>query len=758
MITVTDVRRIVDTEAVFNRFRWVSLQLDFLRGLKYEPAVRSRLQQLPTKLLHLYDETYSQTLESRAEEEQLLIQNALRMLLCLHTPLRTGDFMLALCSCEEASLSAEDLLDLCSNFVVLDTELDIFRFAHLSVREFLETKDDYAPARNHALIAELSLRYLSSDIVRQSTEYWINQPFGSELGPQQNVLLIHKHPSKAPAAEKFTEYTMPCASCEKHQDAFWSCRMPDRSGVYYCEECVEGGRLCKYEDRCPLVTTLVYGRTNTPMINESLDDENEEVDADTRISTISTVPIFLDGFHLYSCGYWPFHLSQSMDLRLSTRLQTVSLDFMLGGQQTASASFVTWNNAIHISQRDNFQVNTWGYSTDLYEKVVCGVSQPADCIFIAAVWEFCDILELRLRNSPETVNNVCRLTGSPAFGSPALLLASVYGNIKAVQILLENGARLEATNCDGNTALMAAVISRQLEVARLLLESGADARTKQGKCYPLQQAVRTGHLGVVQLLLKYGAAPESEAMIDDPVLSETAAKGNEEAMQLILDSLTTTDSSTKLLWEKVTRIQKVMRIEGEAGLSQLLSTWPRSTVASKFLGTVLWDAVEREDEACARLLLANGADTDTMFEKRSVFDVAVRRFLKYGGGASELKFVKMLLDHGAKPNIRRYSKANLERLLGSGTEFGLTDLVNLCADSGADLNAPQFLCGVPLLRALETRNVEMVRLLLERGSDPKAVSDEFFSGNLECRDTGQHSLQYSEEEAGKLLSAYGATR
>lgn len=99
--------------------RWVSLQLDFLRGLKFEPAVRNRLRQLPKKLLHLYNETYSQSVESRAEEEQTLTKNALRMLLCLQTPLRTGDFMLALCSCEDAGLSAEDLVDLCSSFIIL---------------------------------------------------------------------------------------------------------------------------------------------------------------------------------------------------------------------------------------------------------------------------------------------------------------------------------------------------------------------------------------------------------------------------------------------------------------------------------------------------------------------------------------------------------------------------------------------------------------------------------------------------------------
>lgn len=50
-----------------------------------------------------------------------------------------------------------NILDICCNLVVLDEELDIFRFAHLSVREYLETRSDYAPNEGHALAVERCL-------------------------------------------------------------------------------------------------------------------------------------------------------------------------------------------------------------------------------------------------------------------------------------------------------------------------------------------------------------------------------------------------------------------------------------------------------------------------------------------------------------------------------------------------------------------------------------------------------------------------
>ncbi len=72
--------------------------------------------------------------------------------------------MLLVSSCgeEKASVTCEDVIDLCANFIVLDLELDVFRFAHLSVREVHETRGEYDYEQNHALAARCCLTYLSS--------------------------------------------------------------------------------------------------------------------------------------------------------------------------------------------------------------------------------------------------------------------------------------------------------------------------------------------------------------------------------------------------------------------------------------------------------------------------------------------------------------------------------------------------------------------------------------------------------------------
>ena len=117
---------------------------------------------MPATLRDLYHETYVKQLGGREAEERLIAETILRLLMCLREPLTTRDFLLALefCGEERTSVSIEAVLDLCANFVVLDTELDIFRFAHLSVREFLEKKEVFDAASNHAIAAECCLRYL----------------------------------------------------------------------------------------------------------------------------------------------------------------------------------------------------------------------------------------------------------------------------------------------------------------------------------------------------------------------------------------------------------------------------------------------------------------------------------------------------------------------------------------------------------------------------------------------------------------------
>ena len=89
---------------------------------------------------------------------------------------------------------------------------------------------------------------------------------------------------------------------------------------------------------------------------------------------------------------------------------------------------------------------------------------------------------------------------------PLALVASLYTDPAAIDVLFKHGARPEGTG-----ALACAAQKGNKDMVRSLLDGGAcpEAEAKALCVYntgsPLHGAVRHGHVGVVELLLRYGA-------------------------------------------------------------------------------------------------------------------------------------------------------------------------------------------------------------------------------------------------------------
>ena len=150
------------------RFRWVSLQLQYLCTIKVTGLVEERLGRLPQDLRKIYEETYTERLGEYQDEEKALVQCALRWLLCSNVVWDTATFLTLISSSSyhkaTDKLSRDALLDLCFHFIIHDAELDVFRFSHLSVREYLESLDSYQLDASHAFAAEYCLRLLTFEL------------------------------------------------------------------------------------------------------------------------------------------------------------------------------------------------------------------------------------------------------------------------------------------------------------------------------------------------------------------------------------------------------------------------------------------------------------------------------------------------------------------------------------------------------------------------------------------------------------------
>ena len=155
-------------------FRWASLQLDVLRALKRDEDIRRQLGRLPPKLEQLYLEVYNNLISPQGEVGRSIIDNALKWLLRAKKELRASEFLIAIAAnlnTSDGDVSVDNLLELCNNFVVYDESLDVFRFAHLSVREFLEKRPEFAEVSCYILAAECCLLQIIASSNCPNTEH-----------------------------------------------------------------------------------------------------------------------------------------------------------------------------------------------------------------------------------------------------------------------------------------------------------------------------------------------------------------------------------------------------------------------------------------------------------------------------------------------------------------------------------------------------------------------------------------------------------
>lgn len=145
-------------------FQWAALQIHQIQKCKTESSVWKRLENLPDDLQKAYDEAWNQV-EELEETDKLLTTRAMLWVMAAEQPLSTSQLICAVrvnTNGEAPTLIDEideqGLLSLCNNLLAIDSQLKVWRFAHLSVREYLETRMQWTLplARSHAANACLT--------------------------------------------------------------------------------------------------------------------------------------------------------------------------------------------------------------------------------------------------------------------------------------------------------------------------------------------------------------------------------------------------------------------------------------------------------------------------------------------------------------------------------------------------------------------------------------------------------------------------
>ena len=417
----------------------------------------------------------------------------------------TEEFLtaLSLCNWNEEKLIKDDLLELCFNFVTDDQESDSFRFAHLSVREFLETKEGFDCESCHRTAAIFCLRCVSA--------------------PGLAYRLFPNYPVK-----KNSEMDETASSSGKE----------------------DNGSQNSYQE---MDDSPEY-RNGLPSDSNRKDNHYDEAYQLASKNLTS---------YEYASMLWPYHLSLSGIHRLSEPLTTMAFTFLLGDDPD-TATFHEWSNVMY---EDGWRLRvadsgvqpsyvpkvkslpTHGSKGQLinYERMIhdsyrwtskdsrplsrfltSEFSPKPDPIFVSCVWDFSNILQARVdfdatsidleSDVPQrdVVEKAWWTAAEPANRVRALDLACLYKNYDCVKILLEAGAKPTS-----HLALSFGIQAQRADIVQLLLEHGAPfGRQSDIEMWkqelewptgfgsnPLHQAIIIDSPTILDMLLRHGADP-----------------------------------------------------------------------------------------------------------------------------------------------------------------------------------------------------------------------------------------------------------
>ena len=332
--------------------------------------------------------------------------------------------------------------------------------------------------------------------------------------------------------------------------------------------------------------------------------------------------------------------------------------------------------------------------------------------------------------------------GVPAAGGVALLVV--------VAALRAAGVDVGARQPDGATALHWAVHRDDMESADRLVAAGADADAPNDYgVTPLFLAATNGSAAMIGRLIEAGADPRAALPAGETVLMTAARTGSPAAAQVLIEhgadvnARQVSKGQTPLMWAVSEGHLEVARV--------LLAHGAEVGARTKGAFTPLLFAARTGDRDMADLLLEHGADVnDVATDGSTPLVVATVR--------GHAQFAILMLDHGAWPDgdpeaigytplhwastrsegvvTNDYPDAPGEwaALAGIPDRAGKIALINAVLDHGADVNAlvtkdlprygfalfpRHYLPGAtPFYLAALVADVEVMRLLLDRGADP----------------------------------------
>ena len=518
-------------------FRWVEMSLEALKRIKFLPDFKKALGQLTSELSGLYDIIHTQIDKTETHGRDVAIQT-LKWLLCAQRLLSAEELIAAVYQVDEdiSSDSDEgpelgndqlrspenDILRLCRNLVVFDSEQASFRFAHQSVREYLLKRPQYTAVEQHTLATERCLDvyltgWLEGSIVRRiEQQNEILRPYAEVYWP---VHYKHVEDSTSNQLEmkvsRFTGRTqgpsLPYVQWisdirGKYGDDRYSWQVYKKLGLSEDDRLGYKILLAASRPDTLLAAASAFGIVSFLKIHElALTDWNQCQESE------------MESHSLLSIAAMEGH--EEVARLLLSKGADVNAQGGLYGNALQAASAAGHNPVVVQTLLDyGADVNAQGgYHENALQAASSVDNNPV-------------VVQMLLDRGAD-VN-----AQGGEYGN-ALQAASLEGNDQIVQLLLNHGADINAQGGEYRNALQAAsfVLDNHV-VVQILLHHGADVNAQGGRYgNALQAASSEGNDQIVQLLLKHGADVNAQGRFCGNALQAASFEGNTQIVQLLLN-------------------------------------------------------------------------------------------------------------------------------------------------------------------------------------------------------------------------------
>jgi ankyrin repeat protein len=343
-------------------------------------------------------------------------------------------------------------------------------------------------------------------------------------------------------------------------------------------------------------------------------------------------------------------------------------------------------------------------------------------------------------------------------GATPLYLASLHGSEPMIEKLLQAGGDPNQLGPEGETPLMLVARTGNLDAIRLLLDHHADvnAKDKLRGTTALMWATEQGHPEAVKLLVEHGATVSAATNVDSRNSRNNLANTVTQRLRSsfgVLGQRTSAPPPGAAAPPKAQPPAAVNNVPPTQpnGEDEVVSFFRRPAKKDGGGLTPLVYAARENCMECARILVEVGADVNqrTFYGWTPLLVATQNR---------HYKLAEYFLEHGANPNTPNnggwtplYLATDNRNIEGGdypvrAPDMDHLDFIKLLIAKGANVNAR--ICGVeskpdkcsgdstetrtnftmqwlfedgatPFLRAAQSGDVTLMKLLLEHGADPK---------------------------------------